>query len=97
MVLKCTNGTKLFWSTGNLKLFLFITLFRFEINKGCLHSQAHLLYYLGLVDLNKSNVDCDLSPEEAEGMRTVLHGKYHSIYAVFDGKHTSYFSDNLIY
>lgn len=58
----------------NLKLFLFITFFRFESDKGCLHSQAHLRHYLGVVGLNKSNVECDIPPEEAGGMRTVLYG-----------------------
>lgn len=61
----------------NLKLFLLITLFRFEINMSCLLSQAHLLYYLGVVGLNKSNVECDITPEAAGGMRTVLDGKHH--------------------
>lgn len=72
MVLKCTSGLM-----ENLKLFLFINLLRFEINKGCLHSQAHLLYYLGVVGLNKSNVECDIPPEAAGGVRTVLCGKHH--------------------
>lgn len=37
----------------NIKLFLFIALFRFESDKGCLHSQAHLLNYLVLIGFNK--------------------------------------------
>lgn len=94
MVLKCTNDTKFFWVDGKYKA-VFIHYFRFESNKGYLHSQAHLLHYLAVIGLNKSNVECEISLEEAEGMRTELYGKHHCrLHAIFDVKHIAYLSGN---